>query len=287
MFPPVDTKDPVAVARFVIGIFKALHPSESDLWLERIFRDVVGLFNGSHDDYHAIDLRYHDFEHTLQATACLALLLEGCRQVPGAPEITRRRFELAIAAALLHDTGYLKLRSDLNGTGAKYTYCHVLRSCAFAASYLPLLGATETEVIGVLGAINCTGPTKEIRSLQFQDPVERFVGCALATADYLGQMGAPDYPDELEFLYAEFAESDEYLHVPVQQRAFKSVEDLVTRTPAFWTKVVMPRLQEDFQAAYRYLAKPYPRGPNRYIESVNANIVLIEARIAERAGGLG
>ena len=49
------------------------------------------------------------------------------------PKLNPRLFELAVAAVLLHDSGYLKLRSDNVGTGAKYTYCHVLRSCSFAA----------------------------------------------------------------------------------------------------------------------------------------------------------
>jgi hypothetical protein len=286
MFPPVDTKDAAAVAKFVTGKFETLYPGDSPAWIERLLRDVVELFDGRHDDYQAIDLRYHDLEHTLQATVCMALLLQGTRRAPNGPTISRRQFELAIAAVLLHDSGYLKLRSDLSGTGAKYTYCHVLRSCAFAASYLPRLGASETEILGVLGAINCTGPTKEIRGLYFHDSLERFIGCALATADYLGQMASPDYPDELEYLYAEFAESDDYLQVPVAQRPFRCAEDLITRTPAFWRNVVRAKLEEDFQGAYRYLADPHPGGPNAYMDAVDANIVLIEARIAERSRGV-
>lgn len=283
MFPPVDTKDPVAVARFTLGRFASLFPGESTRWLECVLRDVVALFGGSHDDYQAIDLRYHDFEHTLQATTCLVQLLDHGQRASDGPGLSRRQWELAIASALLHDAGYLKLRSDLEGTGAKYTFCHVLRSCAFAASYLPQVGATEREIMGVLGAINCTGPTKEIRGLHFEDATERFIGCALATADYLGQMAAPDYPDELEYLFAEFAESDDYLGVPMANRGFRSPDDLITRTPAFWNNVVRPKLDTDFEGAYRFLADPYPRGRNRYLDAVTANIALIEARVAERA----
>lgn len=283
MFPPVDTKDAVAVVKFVLGRFEALYPGASPAWLERLMRDVVGLFGGAHDDYQPIDLRYHDLEHTFQATVCMALLLQGCRRAPNGPVISRRQFELAMAAVLLHDSGYLKLRSDQKGTGAKYTYCHVLRSCAFAASYLPRLGTSENEMLGVLGAINCTGPAKAIRGLYFHDSLERFIGCALATSDYLGQMAASDYPDELEYLYAEFAESDDYLHVPEAQRAFRCAADLVARTPAFWHQVVRPKLDEDFQGAYRFLADPFPGGTNVYLDAVEANLALIDTRIAEQS----
>lgn len=281
MFPSVDTKDPAAVSALVRTIFSALHPGEPTAWFDHLFRDVVALFAGRHDDYQSIDLRYHDLEHTLQATLCLTLLLQGYRRAGG--RLSARQFQLAVAAALLHDAGYLKHRSDIHGTGAKYTYCHVLRSCAFAASHLPTLGATESEISCVLGAIQCTGPTKDIGRLSFGDATGRFIGCALATADYLGQMAAPDYPDELEYLFAEFAESDEYTHVPMTSRGFKSAEELIRHTPAFWAQVVVPKLQTDFQSAYKYLADPYPDGPNAYMESAAANIGLIEARIAERA----
>ncbi|HYD82751.1 MAG TPA: hypothetical protein VEA63_01840, partial [Opitutus sp.] len=85
---------------------------------------------------------------------------------------------------------------------------------------------------------------------------------------------------ELEILFAEFAESDDYVHLPASRRLFKSAEDLIARTPAFWRKIVMPKLENDFEGAYRYLAEPYPNGRNAYIEGVERNIAIIEARIA-------
>jgi hypothetical protein len=284
MFPPVDTKDAAAVLAFVRGKFSSLYPGADPAWIDRVFHDVADLFAGRNPDYSPIDLRYHDLEHTLQATACLAQLLEGCNRAGATPQVTPRQFQLAMAGVLLHDAGYLKTRGDTAGTGAKYTFCHVLRSCAYAASYLPTLGVSEAEISGVLGAINCTGPTKEISRLHFRDPLERFVGCALATADYLGQMAAQDYTEELEILYAEFTESDDFTHVPENRRVFKSAEDLVARTPAFWKKVVLPKLEIDFQGAYRYLADPYPDGPNPYIQAVSRNIAVVEARVGRLTG---
>ncbi len=280
MFPRVDTKSTPAVAALVVDGFQRSYPAANPAWLQRLFADVDALFGGRHPDYGAVDLQYHDLEHTLQATVCLASLLAGCSRSGDGPRITARQFELAIAGALLHDTGYLKLRSDTAGTGAKYTFCHVLRSCAFAVSYLPTLGATELEIGGVLGAINCTGPTKQISRLHFRDPIERFIGCALATADYLGQMAAADYPDELEILFHEFAESDNFIHVAPERRAFKSARELIERTPAFWRQFVLPKLENDFQGVHRFLADPYPHGANPYVQAVERNIATIESRIA-------
>ena len=278
MFPPVDTKNPCAVAAFVESRFATMYPAATAALLPRILSDVEAMFSGRHSDYSAIDIRYHDLEHTLQAAVCLTLLLEG-RHIAGVePRIDARQFELAQASVLLHDAGYLKLRSDTSGTGAKYTFCHVLRSCAFAASYLPMLGANDYEVEAVLGAINCTGPTKQVSRLRFREPVERVIGCALGTADYLGQMAAADYPDELDILFDEFQESDDFIHLPPERRIFKSAQELKERTPAFWQKFVLPKLQGDFQAVYRFLARPYPHGPNPYLEAVERNIAEIQRR---------
>jgi hypothetical protein len=279
-FPPVDTKNATAVASFVEDVFTSMYPGTKGVFLARIFRDVEDLFTGRNPDYQAVDLRYHDLEHTLQATTCLALILAGRHAAQVEPRATARQFELAIAGALLHDAGYLKHRSDTKGTGAKYTYCHVLRSCAFAASYLPTLGATEHEIEAVLGAISCTGPSKQVSRLRFREPVDRIIGCALATGDYLGQMAAPDYPDELEILYHEFKESDDFTHLPDERRTFHSAADLMERTPAFWRQLVLPKLEGDFQAVYRFLADPYPHGRNAYLDAVERNIALIKERAA-------
>jgi hypothetical protein len=196
------------------------------------------------------------------------------------PRLTPRQAELGLAAVLMHDTGYLKLRSDRPGTGAKYTHVHVLRSCAFAATYLPTVGITPYELEGVLGAIRCTGPNSRVKQLHFKTQVEELIGCALATADFLAQMAAPDYPDKLEFLFREFREADAFANVPPGQREFKSTEELVAHTPDFWSKEVFPKLKKEYKGLYRFLAQPCPSGPNSYIIAIEHNIATIKARIA-------
>ena len=281
---PVDTKNSTAVTGLTRSIFKRLFPGALPTLLDRTFADVELLFAGRHPGFQAIDLRYHDFEHTLQATVCLAQLLEGAQLSGEIEPLSARQFELAISAALLHDSGYLKARSDEGGTGAKYTLTHVLRSCAFAASYLPTVGVNEKEIASVLAAINCTGPNHEIGRLQFNDLTDRFIGCSLATADLLGQMSARDYPDKLEVLFGEFRESDDFVAVPRDRRRFKSPEDLVLKTPHFWTQVILPRLEHDFGAVYRFLARPYPGGQNKYLEAVERNIATVRRHTEKLPG---
>jgi hypothetical protein len=279
MVPNVDFESSFAVADFVRARFAALHPEASGALLTRLFTDVEALFAGRHPAYERNTLGYHNLRHTLMATACMAELLEGQRAEADGIRLEARDFELAIAGVLLHDAGYLKLKSDTAGTGAKYTYCHILRSCAFAASYLPEIGANDLEVDDVLTAINCTGPDSEIGRLRFRSPANRLVGSALATADYLGQLSDPDYPDKLGELFCELKESDDFSNVPVERRVFRSLTDLICRTPAFWTKVVRPKLESDFQGVYRYLARPFPSGRNAYLEAIEANVARINLMI--------
>lgn len=289
MLPQVDFAHTATVSEFVRGKFQDLYADANDAWLRSLFLDVDDAFNGRSQDYAAVDLKYHDLQHTLMATVCMAQILEGQHKAPSGigALLTARDFELAIAAVLLHDTGYLKLKSDLAGTGAKYTYCHIVRSCAFAASYLPLVGADASDVESVVAAINCTGPNSDINWLRFRDPVSRLVGCALATADYLGQLADPAYIGKLGYLYAEFRESDDFVHVAPEHRMFKSEEDLIRRTPGFWINVVRPKLDRDFQGVYRFLERPIGSGKNGYLDAVDTNFAEISRRIAapESSGG--
>jgi hypothetical protein len=280
MLTDINTKSAPAVAAAAQAAFRKMFPRASTGIIDRLFFDVRRMFTGHYLDYQAADLHYHDFEHTLQATLCFVQLLLGRHGTRATPRLTPRQTELGLAAVLLHDTGYLKLRSDRAGTGAKYTHVHVLKSCAFAAVYLPTVGATPQELDGVLGAIRCTGPNSNLKRLHFNTQVEQLIGCALATADYLAQMAAPDYPDKLEILFNEFCEADAFANVPPGQREFESAEALIAQTPAFWRKSVLPKLRAEYLGMYRFLAQPYPRGPNPYLIAIEHNIDTIKARIA-------
>jgi hypothetical protein len=280
MFPYLDTSNTGAVSAYTLQVFKAMYPRARCAWLPKVFADVEALFAGRHPTYAPVDSRYHDLQHTLQAVVCIVMLFEGRRAARVRPGLESRQFELAVTAMLLHDTGFLRFRSDTKGTSAKYTYCHILRSCAFAASYMPTLGADSNEVEAVLSAINCTGPNTELSRLWFRQPADRVIGAALATADYLGQMSANNYPEKLDILYEEFRESEEQLRVPVSRRAFASARDLVEKTPLFWDTIVRPKLEREFQGLVRFLARPYPDGPNAYLAAVEANMDKIQQKIA-------
>jgi len=146
----VDTKNPTAVSSYVCARFQVMFPQAELRFLNQLFSDVTDIFTSRHPDFQANDLKYHDFEHTLQATLCMVNLLEARHKAGAEPVLNTRYTELAIASVLLHDSGYQKARSVKSGTGAQFTFMHVLRSCAFAATYLPTLGVTLKEIHTVI-----------------------------------------------------------------------------------------------------------------------------------------
>ncbi len=275
MFPDVDTRDADAVKAAIRHLLVDAFPESDAALFEETFDMVRAMFEGRFPGFRQIDVRYHDYQHTLQASLCMAELMNGFVVHGGQPSITEREFQLGLVAVLLHDSGYLKTDADGDGSGARFTYAHVLRSCAVAASHLPKFGVRFPELSTVMGAIRCTGPDAKINQLYFSRPQDRLLGAFVATADYLGQMAAVDYPDELGILFDEFKQSDDYLQVPLSERLFKTPEDLVAKTPAFWKHVVLPKLDNEFGQVYGYLARPYPAGPNPYLDAIERNVDII------------
>jgi len=278
----IDTKNPAAVVAAAKNAFALISAQASFPLLDRLFADVTDMFNGKYPGYLSIDMHYHDYEHTLQATVCLIHLLEGRQRSGDQPLLPARDWELAIIAVLLHDTGYLKHADDRDGTGAKYTMIHESRSCEFARSYLPALGIKPGEIDDVCAAISCTGPQNKISQMTFSRENARIITFILVTADYLGQMSAPDYVEELPVLYGEFEEAFEFEHVPQQKRSYHEISELLEKTPRFWDNYVRPLLDFEAGGVHRYLTTAGQ--PNPYLQAVEANIEKVRRLVRERSG---
>lgn len=282
MFPPVNTKDSAAVEQEVWAAYASMFTEADPAFVSQAFRWTCEAFAGRYKDYLPIDAVYHDLEHTLQGTLCMARLLRARHEAKGRPDLTRRMFELGVLAILLHDTGYLKRQGDTEGTGAKYTLTHVARSVQFAEELLSERGFPIADIRSVQNMIRCTGVHVDLTRIPFQGEVERVIGYALGTADLLGQMSAEDYIDKLDVLYAEFEESAKFYEGKmVGTLDFANAEDLTRRTPSFWANYVRPKLDRDFWGVYKFLNQPYPGGPNEYVERINANMQRLRQRLAE------
>lgn len=284
MYPPVDTRDISAVEEAVQSAYTTIFPKGDRSFVPRVFGWVKEVFGGHFADYSPVDARYHDLEHTMQGTLCMAWLLRGRHLAGAKPQLTEELLQLGLLAILLHDSGYLKKKDDREGTGAKYTVTHVKRSAEFAAELLAAKGFTPAQINSVQNMIRCTGVDAALQGIPFHDEVERLLGWALGTSDLLGQMAAKDYVEKLPILFSEFAEAARYTNDRNHFVAmFHSADDLISKTPVFWEQYVRGKLDREFGGMHKFLNDPYPAGQNPYMKQIEANMARLKQGLEEKA----
>lgn len=272
----INTASPEQAAQRTTEIFRQAFPGEDTGFISPWFGLIAKLFKGAYPGYQAMDTVYHDLDHTLQATLCWVRLVCNRQRTALQPQMTIRDFEAGLVAILMHDLGYLKDEKDGIGTGAKYTFVHERRSCEIATLILDELGWARAKIFTVQHLILCTGPRAVIDSIPFVNEIERIMGLAVTTADYLGQMSDPAYPEKLAPLFREFEESDNHRGTPKEKRLFQSADEMIAKTPGFWRHIVLPKLTNECGGLFHFLAEPWPNGSNPYMEAVEDNIRRIE-----------
>lgn len=245
------------------------------------FETVVNLFAGKTGQFQPIDTAYHDLSHTLQVTLCWTLLADGYLQHGSVP-ISGQLLQTGFYAALFHDSGYLKPLGDDEGSGAKFTFVHEKRSCKIAESLLHGIPFQFEHSGSLRRMIGATGPRAVIQAIPFASIAEKKIAQMLATADFLAQIGDPDYPNRLPALYDEFQEAEQHRSLSDQIHRYPDYKSLVSQTPAFWKEFVLPRLDFACEGIYKYLNNPFPDGNNRYMLQAKHNIELIEKRFPPR-----
>jgi hypothetical protein len=279
----IDFSDPSDVRGLVRARYRNMFGTHDDGFIDEYMEAVESLFAGRHPKYQAMDTAYHDINHTLQATLCLAELIHNRHLAGTSPRIGSRDFKRALVAILFHDLGYLKTRDDTEGTGAKYTHVHEQRSCCIVADYLTERGWQDDDIQFVQNLISATGPRADVTKIEFRSEIERAMGQAVCTADYIGQISDPAYPDKLKVLYSEFEESFRYQDIPPSEWPFSSHEDLLRGTPGFWEKFVHYKMTVECGGIWKDLEQPNSR-ENPYIDAIEHNMAIIGRRIAQLDG---
>ena len=273
----VQVSNPAAVRNAVHEVFVETFPGApfDKLWLA--FYDFERLFSGRYPGYVGCDTTYHDMQHTLDMTLALARLVAGYeRSVEPPDRLGARRALMVIITALFHDSGYIRhVERDVDfRNGAEFTMYHVSRSADFLRRYLPELGMARD--VGVASMIvHFTGYELDLDKIELDDPRDIICGHLLGTADLMAQMADRCYLEKCrDRLYKEFvvggvavenAKPGEYMV------RYKSGEDLLAKTPAFYQQVMRERLNKKFNHVYRYVEVLYD-GKNPYIEAIRNNV---------------
>jgi hypothetical protein len=273
----VPVSQPPAVRNAVHALFAETFPGMSfdKLWLA--FYDFERLFTGRYPGYKGCDTTYHDMQHTLDMTLALARLVVGYeRSVEQRDRLGAARAQMAIITSLFHDSGYIRhdVRDRDFTNGAEFTLYHVSRSADFLRRYLPELGLAKD--VGVASMIvHFTGYELDLDKIELDDPRDIICGHLIGTADLIAQMADRCYLEKCrDRLYNEFVVGGVAVENagPGEYRVrYRSGNDLLQKTPAFYQQVMRERLNSKFNRVYRYIEVLYD-GKNPYIDAMRANI---------------
>ncbi len=251
--------------RYLDGLFDCPKP----LLIDTLIDLAADLFAGKLADLQPCDTAFHDLDHTFEATKAVLDLLAGHKRKK--IHLSARDWELASAAIIFHDTGYLKRRFDTQGSGAKYSATHVGRSCLLAWDLLPALGFNRDELRQIQNAICATSTTAVMSQLPFHDSREWLISAIVASGDVLGQMAAEDYPERLPALYLEFWEAGKFSKYKKASFAvYPSLLDLLEGTEKFYHNYVIRMLEREWRGIYHVLEDDC--GVNPYIERMRLNV---------------
>ncbi len=282
----VDLSDPAAVAGAVRQILSKRYHGAGLAPLAVLFRDFDRLYSGRYPGYRACDVRYHNAQHVLDVTLAMARMLDGCERAhPGQDLLGPDMVVVGIAAALFHDSGYIRSTHDTqHSNGAAYTRVHVRRGIRFVSRYLPSVGLQD--MVGPCTRIlRFTGHEVDPTDLPVADAREHLLGKLLGTADLIAQMADAGYARKCrDYLYEEFAaaglagESRAGGDTPVP---FRSPEHLLQQTPQFMRTAITVRLDGHFNGVHRYAAEHFG-GRHFYMDAIQENRRRLEADLARR-----
>lgn len=275
----VCVSSPADVREAVQGVFQQAFPGSSFDVLWVAFHDFERLFRGNFEDYFGCDTVYHDIQHTLDMSLAMARLLAGYEKtVAPADRLGHERAVVGLIAALFHDSGYIRRRSEaaiLNG--AEFTGHHVTRSAEFLRSYLPRIGlAHQADVAAQV--VHFTGYEMSLDDIELEDPKDSLMGHLLGTADLMAQMADRCYLEKCrDRLYAEFVlagVATRQAEAPAGIQYASGIE-LLRQTPGFFRHSARDRLDHKFNRAYRYM-EVMCEGRNPYFEAVEQNLAHLE-----------
>lgn len=233
---------PEALIGEVLEIFSLISPGADAQPIRSVFSATEKLYRGQFPGYRACNTGYHDLQHTHNVFLAMARLIHGA--VVDGRSFSENDIVAGLAAALLHDAGYIQEESDTRGTGAKFRELHEQRSMDFLKRYGSGFGLSSRQIDAGRTMIACTDMALDISTVYFASDEIELLGRMLATADLMSQLADRAYLEKLPLLYRECKEagSDQY----------RDELDLIKKAVAFY-EVARQRLQTVLDSADRFM----------------------------------
>ena len=163
----MNDSDPKKIIEEIQNIYKNNFNADLPEKLKTIYDDCIKLYNGKMKGYYKCDTKYHNIVHTLQTAVTICRIMDGWNKSKNVNKIPADYFEYGLIAALMHDTGYIKILGDDTKTGAKYTFKHVGRSVKYTEKYFFGNGLNKAEITAVQNMIWCTCTKINIGYIRF------------------------------------------------------------------------------------------------------------------------
>ncbi|TXH03835.1 MAG: hypothetical protein E6R07_10515 [Nevskiaceae bacterium] len=280
----VRISHPADVCKAVKGLLAPLYPHVDLSPIDHAFDVFTRLYAGTLPGYVGCDTWYHDAQHSLDCALAMARLLDGHeRHVAPGKWLGARRGLLGVIIALFHDAGYIRRTGDSASNGAEFTLTHVRRSGEFLATLLPQIGFAD-QVELTHNVVHFTGYEIALDEICVSHPQDRMLGFLLGTADILAQTSDRCYLEKCrDFLYREF----EICGLAGKGRPngpkpiYRSVRELMEKTPEYNRKLWEERLDGYFRSAWRYMDLHF-EGSNPYVEQIRLHLRDIARMIRSR-----
>lgn len=244
--------------------------------LTTLIKDVIDLYEGRWTTHQACQVGYHNLDHCIDVTLLTARMTSGWNIHKGHSPIPREIFICGLAAALFHDSGYIKERGDVAGRGGKYTFRHEQRSMDMARIYLSEHCWPPEMVKLIPRIISITEYSRDTPiEGHFHDLQAEIMAKIVATSDLVAQMADVNYMQQINSLFDEMKEAYEFEGTETLARRgiriFLSAKEMVEETMGFYEYFVLPRLQR-FGRMDQYLVTFFGNGRNPYLENIAANL---------------
>ena len=270
-----DTNSPVETLVEIKNILLLVAPSLDPSPIEKIFEDIIRIFNGEFPGYKASNTKYHNLEHTCSTALAAARLIHGMH-VQG-QVFSPRLVQVCLVGALFHDTGLIQTEEEVEGTGAQHTIGHEDRSIALMGKYLAENGFSQEDIRDCGHMIKCTELFFPMADIPFDSEEVRTMGKVVGTADLFAQMADRNYQEKLPLLFMEFQEAG--------LKGFETPLELFKKTEEFYRSVVRKRMRNELEgvpsAARYHFRERWEIDKNLYEESIKYNIRRMKETVVE------
>ena len=186
----------------ILRLISSSFPTDS---IRAVFNSANDLYHGNFPGYSACNTGYHDFRHAAATFLAMTRLMHGAALDNCV--FSASHTVAGLAAAILHDVGYIQEADDREGTGAKHKAIHEQRSMDFLSRHGQAFGLSAEEISAGCSIILCTDMQEDIASISFASRQIKFLAKLLASADLLAQLSDQIYLEKLLFLFHEFREA--------------------------------------------------------------------------------